>query len=53
MSEDAVLAQLRTPSMDRRHQVVQALRSPLWRRNAEGWQLLFHQGTPFTENAAS
>ncbi|MCC4602489.1 hypothetical protein [Xanthomonas campestris] len=54
MSEDAVLAQLRTPSMDRRQGVERpASRSPLWRRNAEGWQLLFHQGTPFTENAAS
>lgn len=23
-----------------------SLRSSIWRRNAEGWQLYFHQGTP-------
>ncbi|WDM68581.1 hypothetical protein K6978_04575 [Xanthomonas cucurbitae] len=52
MSADAVLTQLRTPSMDRRPEVVQALRN--WRRRRSyGWQLLFHQGTLFTENAAS
>ncbi|MCC4621702.1 nuclear transport factor 2 family protein [Xanthomonas cassavae CFBP 4642] len=48
------LAQLRYRSVDRRQGVErQALHSSLWRRNADGWQLLFHQGTPFTENAAS
>ncbi|ASL02257.1 DUF4440 domain-containing protein [Xanthomonas citri] len=48
------LAQVRYRSMDRRQGVErQALRSSLWRRNAAGWQLLFHQGTLFTENAAS
>ena len=24
-----------------------ANRSSLWRRSAQGWQILFHQGTPF------
>ncbi|MGV7167045.1 nuclear transport factor 2 family protein [Xanthomonas citri] len=48
------LAQVRYRSVDRRQGVeLQALRSSLWRRNAAGWQLLFHQGTLFTENAAS
>ncbi|MEA5122343.1 DUF4440 domain-containing protein [Xanthomonas floridensis] len=48
------LAQLRYRSMGRRQGVErEALRSSLWRRNADRWQLLFHQGTPFTENAAS
>lgn len=48
------LAQVRYRSVDR-HQGVerQALRSSLWRSNAAGWQLLFYQGTLFTENAAS
>ncbi|UXA52290.1 DUF4440 domain-containing protein [Xanthomonas prunicola] len=47
------LAQLRYRSMDCRHGVKrQALRSSLWRNNAAGWKLLFHQGTLFTENAA-
>ncbi len=40
-------------SIDRRQGERQALRSSLWRNNAAGWQLLFHQGTLFTENAAS
>ncbi|WP_372156984.1 DUF4440 domain-containing protein [Xanthomonas campestris pv. fici] len=48
------LAQVRYRSVDRRQGVErQALRSSLWRSNAAGWQLLFHQGTLFTENAAS
>lgn len=48
------LAQVRYRLVDRRQGVErQALRSSLWRRNAAGWQLLFHQGTLFTENAAS
>jgi hypothetical protein len=28
-----------------------AHRSSLWRRTAEGWQLYFHQGTPFSPEA--
>ncbi|MBO9855397.1 MULTISPECIES: nuclear transport factor 2 family protein [Xanthomonas] len=48
------LAQVRYRSVERRQGVErQALRSSLWRSNAAGWQLLFHQGTLFTENAAS
>ncbi|KGE53094.1 hypothetical protein GW15_0204580 [Xanthomonas axonopodis pv. vasculorum] len=48
------LAQLGYRSIKRRQEIErQALRSPLWRNNAAGWQLLFHQGTLFTENAAS
>jgi hypothetical protein len=26
--------------------VLHSLRSSLWRRGAQGWQLMFHQGTP-------
>ncbi|OOW71941.1 hypothetical protein Xkhy_10045 [Xanthomonas axonopodis pv. khayae] len=48
------LAQLRYRSMDRRQGIERrASRSLLWRNEATGWQLLFHQGTLFTENAAS
>ncbi|AKO01688.1 DUF4440 domain-containing protein [Xanthomonas oryzae] len=48
------LASLHYRSIDRRQGVErQALRSALWHRNAAGWQLLFHQGTLFTENATS
>lgn len=48
------LAQLRDRSIARRQEIErQALRSPQWRNNAAGWRLLFHQGTLFTENAAS
>ncbi|KUF20587.1 hypothetical protein [Xanthomonas phaseoli] len=48
------LALLRDRSIARRQEIEwQALRSPPWRNNAAGWRLLFHQGTLFTENAAS
>ncbi|AKM24290.1 hypothetical protein QT562_21710 [Xanthomonas citri pv. citri] len=48
------LAQLRYRSMDRRQGIERrASRSLLWRNEPVGWQPLFHQGTLFTENAAS
>ncbi|MBB4130337.1 nuclear transport factor 2 family protein [Xanthomonas sp. 3075] len=48
------LAQLRYRSIDRRGGIERhALRSSLWRADGNGWRLLFHQGTAFTENAAS
>ncbi|MBB5866025.1 hypothetical protein GGR61_003690 [Xanthomonas arboricola] len=33
--------------------LVPQLRRSLWRADGNGWRLLFHQGTAFTENAAS
>ncbi|KLD71822.1 nuclear transport factor 2 family protein [Xanthomonas pisi] len=48
------LAQLRYRTRAHVDGVVRgALRSSLWRLDGACWRMLFHQATPFTENAAS
>ncbi|MEE7561467.1 DUF4440 domain-containing protein [Xanthomonas sp. Kuri4-2] len=47
------LVQLRYRSVHTREGVqVRARRSSLWRLGPDGWRLLFHQGTAFTDDAA-
>ncbi|WP_031486854.1 nuclear transport factor 2 family protein [Streptomyces bicolor] len=38
-------------TFDTEYNGVRAHRSSLWRRTDDGWQMYFHQGTPFTPEA--
>lgn len=47
LSTDLVLATYQT---FRHHDSKRALRSSIWRKNTDTWQMVFHQGTPTRED---
>jgi len=46
LSENLILATFKTDKIlsDKSHLI--SLRSSIWRKTSDGWQMIFHQGTP-------
>lgn len=46
LSEEAVMANFKTDRVINDTEKVSSLRTSLWRKEASGWRMFFHQGTP-------
>lgn len=46
LSEEVVMAHFKTDRVINDTEKVSSLRTSLWRKEAKGWRMFFHQGTP-------